>query len=53
MTFSSSATLAMGYSMKIFEKELRDAGSVAYIKDLAEFYKRAIDGFHKMKWKFN
>lgn len=22
-------------------------------KNLAEFYKRAIDGFHKMKWKFN
>ena len=54
VTFSSSATLAMGYScMKIFEKELRDAGSVAYIKDLAECYNRAIDGFHQMKSKFN
>ena len=53
IAFSSSATLAMGYScMKIFEKELRDGGTVKYIKELVECFNKAVDGFNQLKDNF-
>lgn len=50
---SSSATLLMGFScMNIFEKELRDGGTVKYIKILVNCFNKAVDGFNQLKDKF-
>ena len=53
VTVSGSATGMMGIScMKIFEKELRDAGTLVYMKELSKCYNNALEGMLNIRNDF-
>ena len=53
VTVSGSATGMMGIScMKIFEKELRDAGTLTYMHELSKCYNNALEGMLNIRNDF-